>query len=117
MKILIMNGPNLNLLGEREPSVYGDNSLSAINGRLKEHLTCVQKTTEAYMDSYLDEYRRSVEYDIFSKEDCDRFLSQLSAVREAEEERIGNLWICTPNPYTSEEFCQWSLIAGTAEMI
>ena len=35
MKILVMNGPNLNLLGEREPSVYGDNSLSAINERLK----------------------------------------------------------------------------------
>ncbi len=35
MKILVMNGPNLNLLGEREPSVYGDNSLDAINERLK----------------------------------------------------------------------------------
>ena len=35
MKILVVNGPNLNLLGEREPSVYGDNSLSAINERLK----------------------------------------------------------------------------------
>ena len=40
MKILVMNGPNLNLLGEREPSVYGDNSLSAINNRLKE---CAEK--------------------------------------------------------------------------
>ena len=36
MKILVMNGPNLNLLGEREPSVYGDHSLAAINERLKE---------------------------------------------------------------------------------
>ena len=34
MKILVMNGPNLNLLGEREPSVYGDHSRAAINERL-----------------------------------------------------------------------------------
>ena len=34
MKILVLNGPNLNLLGEREPAVYGDNSLQSINDRL-----------------------------------------------------------------------------------
>ena len=33
-KILIMNGPNLNLLGEREPNIYGDESLKAINDEL-----------------------------------------------------------------------------------
>lgn len=37
MKILIINGPNLNLLGEREPSVYGDNSLASINAELAEN--------------------------------------------------------------------------------
>lgn len=36
MKILVINGPNLNLLGEREPAVYGDNSLEAINAELTE---------------------------------------------------------------------------------
>ncbi|MDD3655107.1 MAG: type II 3-dehydroquinate dehydratase [Desulfotomaculaceae bacterium] len=34
MKILILNGPNLNLLGKREPATYGTLSLEEINQRI-----------------------------------------------------------------------------------
>jgi len=35
MKILILNGPNLNLLGVREKSIYGDQSFEAYFGQLQ----------------------------------------------------------------------------------
>lgn len=34
MNILVINGPNLNLLGNREPGVYGTDSLSQIQGEI-----------------------------------------------------------------------------------
>lgn len=36
MKVLVINGPNLDLLGEREPNVYGGDSMQLINSGLKQ---------------------------------------------------------------------------------
>ncbi|UPT73819.1 MAG: type II 3-dehydroquinate dehydratase [Elusimicrobiota bacterium] len=37
MNILILHGPNLNLLGEREPSVYGTMTLGQLNAKIMAH--------------------------------------------------------------------------------
>ncbi len=36
MKLIIINGPNLNLLGQREPEIYGDQSFETFYVNLKE---------------------------------------------------------------------------------
>ncbi len=43
-KVIIINGPNLNLLGEREKSIYGEKSFETILADLKEYST--QKNIE-----------------------------------------------------------------------
>ena len=40
--ILILHGPNLNLLGTREPNVYGRETLADINAMLTEHAERLQ---------------------------------------------------------------------------
>ena len=58
-KIIIINGPNLNLLGEREQSQYGSVTFS----ELKEK--CLKKTTELRLDAEF--FQSNIEGEIVSK--------------------------------------------------
>ena len=60
MKILIINGPNLNLLGKREPEIYGSISFETYFERLKakfppHHLAYYQSNHEGYLIDKLQE--------------------------------------------------------------
>lgn len=57
MKILILNGPNLNLLGVREPNIYGNEGFA-------EYLKCLQ---EKYVDVDLFYFQSNVEGELINK--------------------------------------------------
>ena len=57
MKIQIINGPNINLLGKREPSIYGAVSFDAYLETLR----------EAYPDLELAYYQSNVEGEMINK--------------------------------------------------
>ena len=50
-KILVLNGPNLNLLGTREPEHYGKTALDDINQDLAEQANKAGHTLESYQSN------------------------------------------------------------------
>lgn len=59
MKLLIINGPNLNMLGIREPGIYGSSTLADLKRLITEH--CDDK------DIQLDFYQSNHEGDIVDR--------------------------------------------------
>ena len=52
MQILVLHGPNLNLLGEREPEVYGRTTLAAIDARLQEVAAANGASVDAFQSNH-----------------------------------------------------------------
>lgn len=57
MKIQIVNGPNLNLLGVREPGIYGSESFESYLAKLREQ----------YLDVEIEYYQSNVEGELINK--------------------------------------------------
>lgn len=57
MRILVVNGPNLNLLGKREPEVYGNQDFESFFNLLK----------SKYLTAELEYYQSNVEGEIINK--------------------------------------------------
>ncbi len=51
MKLLIVNGPNLNLLGQREPGIYGHDTMDA----------CLDALHKRFPDDEIDYFQSNVE--------------------------------------------------------
>ena len=52
MKFLIINGPNLNLLGRREPGIYGDQSYEALCALIRDHAAARSSTADFFQSNH-----------------------------------------------------------------
>ena len=52
MKLLILNGPNLNFLGTREPDIYGKETYADLCRRVKEHVRERGANCEIYQSNH-----------------------------------------------------------------
>jgi 3-dehydroquinate dehydratase-2 len=72
-KILVLHGPNLNLLGEREPAIYGDLTLGQLNSNLRKSasqlgvvLKIYQSNGEGKLIDLLHRHRKWAEGVVFN---------------------------------------------------
>ena len=117
MKILVLHGPNLNLLGTREPDVYGALTLEALNEKLIAEgqkmgleVTCQQSNHEGTLIDALHSAREWADGVVFNPAG---YTHTSVALRDAISAiTIPVVEVHISNVYAREEFRHKSLISA-----
>lgn len=120
MKILILHGPNLNLLGTRQPEIYGSLTLADINTKLVElaaehhvELACRQSNHEGDLVDALQEARAWADGVVFNP---GAYTHTSIALRDAISAiGIPVVEVHLSNVYAREEFRHVSLISAVCQ--
>ncbi|MFC2042929.1 type II 3-dehydroquinate dehydratase [Chloroflexota bacterium] len=116
LPILVLHGPNLNLLGEREPGIYGDLSLIVINDRITNmgnelgfEVKTFQSNVEGELINELHEARKWAKGVVFNP---GGYTHTSVAIRDAVAAiGIAVIEVHLSNVYAREDFRRGSLIA------
>ena len=119
MKVLVINGPNLNLLGRREPDIYGRNTIEEINEMLNQEarglgieIKCTQSNSEGEIVNLIQEAMDNYDGIIINPA---AYTHTSIAVRDAiASTGIPTVEVHLSNIYKREDFRQKSFISAVA---
>jgi 3-dehydroquinate dehydratase-2 len=96
MRLLVIHGPNLNLLGRREPEIYGRQTLAELDAAIKEHAA-----------------RRGVAVEIFQSNHEGAIIDRIhAALGDGQDHPACDALIINPGAYTHYSLAIRDAIAG-----
>lgn len=118
-KILVLNGPNLNLLGTREPDIYGHMTLDDINARMRRRAEAAGAAIEFFQSNHegalvdaIQAARGTADYIILN---AGAFTHYSIAIRDAVAAvDVPVIEVHLSNIHRREEFRRTSVIAPAA---
>ncbi|MDT7041051.1 type II 3-dehydroquinate dehydratase [Candidatus Nitronereus thalassa] len=119
IRILVLHGPNLNMLGVREENIYGTQTLNDINGMLATwakdagvHLEAKQSNREGELVTWIQEARGQFDAIVINPA---AYTHTSIALRDAVlSAEMPTVEVHLSNIYQREEFRQHSYLAGVA---
>ncbi|MBT5147102.1 MAG: 3-dehydroquinate dehydratase [Flavobacteriales bacterium] len=120
MNILILNGPNLNMLGVREPGIYGDNSLLNLIAALKTKFPDVvisdhQSNDEGELISLIQDFGMRYDGIVFNP---GGFSHTSVAIRDAVSSVSARvIEVHISNIHAREEFRRITIVGGACEAV
>jgi 3-dehydroquinate dehydratase-2 len=116
MKVIVLNGPNLNLLGTREPEIYGRTTLQDIERMLRDRATAAgadlefrQTNDEGQLVTWIQEARGKFDAILLN---AAAYTHTSVALRDAiVASQVSTIEIHLSNVHSREEFRHVSLIA------
>jgi 3-dehydroquinate dehydratase-2 len=117
MKILFLNGPNLNLLGQREPEIYGHMTLADIEAKVRARATELkveigfrQSNLEGELVGWIQQAKNAFDVIVFN---AAAYTHTSIALRDAiAASGVPTIEIHLSNVHAREEFRHKSLIAS-----